>query len=211
MSLQSRLSDLITAIGTDVKSLGGRLTALEAIKHKAKVVDFDTGVSTTLTVPGLDGDAHQGYDVWMEWLYKNTSGDHSPFFRPNPSPAAIRCMQWRNTMTSAGATSAFSGTGTERSGTGIGYGSTINASTSRIRGLLTGKLLCSARSPSAIRGLFSGDVVYRPGLAATDPAYVMSHISGWIDMSVNLTALDFEFDNAPAAGRLILTPIAGSF
>ena len=39
----------------------------------------------------------------------------------------------------------------------------------------------------------------------------MNVLSGFFQMNANLTSLDFQFDNGPVTGKLILTPTVGSF
>lgn len=198
-----------TPIGSaDLNRIEQGVSDLFAYRGTPKVVDFDTGGSTTLAVTGLDGATHRGYDVWLEALYKVTSGECAPYFRSNPSPAGARCF-YRGAYMNGGAITTDDST--SRSGVGITMGQTYQQATARNRLLLTGRLLCSTPAAGSERVLFNGSFIARGNLGGADTTFRAGDIHGWMNMTVNLTALDFEFDNAAAAGRLILTPIVGSF
>lgn len=175
-----------------------------------KVIDFDTGTLTKLSVTGLDGDAHRGYDIWLDYLYKNPV-DNSPYFRSNPAPAATACNQPGGTMDAAGTTWSATPNRTDRTGTGIGFGTTTGGTSGRVRVLMTGRLLCLTPGAGNERCLFTGDAFMRPNVGASDKRYAANQINGFMNLTAALTALDFELDNSPAVGKLILTPIVGTF
>lgn len=178
---------------------------------KALVQDFVA--QTTLSVAGLDGDAHRGYDVWLDWMYDNTSvSENSPWIQPAAGLVAAASagpdLRWD-------AAGAFTNGGfdTTRSALGISLGTTLGAATGRVRGLVTGKLLCrtGGAGVSTREVVFEGFVFYRAPMGAADKRARGGYAFGYYEITNNVADFQVKFDNAPATGKIILSPIVGSF
>lgn len=170
---------------------------------------FDTGAGTSLVVSGLDGATHEGYDVFIEWLYKATlAAEPNGYMRTTPLATLYRCVQQLTTVATGGVVTGPTAT-TARTGTGIGFGIPVGATAGRLRAMLTGRFLVSPPSSGNARILFNGQITWRSAVADTDLSMAGAVIFGFGMLASNVTALEFQFDGA-AAGRYVITPIAGT-
>jgi hypothetical protein len=189
------------------------LVDLFAYGGPPKIQNF--AATSVLNVTGLDGDTHRGYDLWLDWLYDNTSVSENAPWISTPSGVSMSGVGSVGPDTRWDAAGAFTNGGfdTTRGGSGISLGTTNGAATGRCRTLVSGKVMCSQQDPgtSTREFIFEGFVFHRAPMGSGDKRARGGYAFGYYEQTVNLTAFDVHFDNAVASGRLILRPIVGSF